>query len=120
MAFSDIKRKGYNQTRTASQGATITLVSGPGYCIAQFECATRIAKVIGERGLTDQGDGMIEFIPVYRIPARELFSALQKLSKLFSVAIVEYDEKGFLLLWKIPRIAGTPAPETPSTNVDDY
>lgn len=122
MALSDLKRQGYRLQRGASQGATITLLSGCGYYTALFECATRCASILGERTLQDVGDGILEVIPSYKIPTEELNLALQKLSKQFSIALVEYvcEKAGgrFVLLWRIDRSPSGAL--TPSTNLDDY
>lgn len=129
----DIKRSGYNKQRAASLGASITLVSGAGEYTALFECAKRCAEVLGASGMCDVGDGILESILKYAIETGELNVSLQKLSKRFSVALVEYvaDKSGarFVPIWRIERstVQATeelpPTPETittASTNLDDY
>lgn len=122
MAFSDIKRKGYHLQRGASNGAAITLVNCTGEFRAEFECATRCASILGDRSLTDLGDGMIDYIPCFRIPTEELCAAITKLSTRFSIALVEYTltARGgqFVCLWRINSNAQQPQPA--STNLDDY
>ncbi len=125
MPLSDHKRKGYASQRSASNGAAITLVAGPGCYIATFECATRCAEVLGNRALQDMGDGLLDYLPTYRIPIEEMFIALGKLSKRFSIALIEYNlEKvggRFVCLWKIPVEPTTPTtPQPTSLNLDDY
>lgn len=121
-SFTEIKRQGYRLQRTASEGANITLVSGCGSYTALFECARRCAEVLGDRALTDLGDGIFEVIPSYRISVEDLFSALQKITLRFSVALVEYtntEKTGgrFVCLWRInPQTVSPKA----STNIDDY
>lgn len=132
MSLTDVKRKGYCLQRSASLGAAVTLVSGCGEFTALFECATRCAEVLGDRGLKDLGDGLIEEIPRYRILTEDLHLALSKLSKRFSIALVEYvlqkDGGRFVPLWRINPTTGpaeieatvtTPTPPI-STNPDDY
>lgn len=109
--------------RTASLGASITLVSGCGDYSALFECASKCAEVLGDRSLEDLGDGILDIIPSYKIPTKDLHSALQKLTKRFSVALVEYVGDGgfFVPIWRINPVAVEPAqPPLPSTNLDDY
>ena len=122
--MSDMKRKGYRLQRSASLGAGVTLVSGCGEYSALFECAAKCAEVLGNRQLEDLGDGILDIVPSYKIPIEELNPALQKLSKRFSIALVEYvsDRMGgrFVALWRINASAAEPAPTPPSTNLDDY
>lgn len=119
-----LKRKGYCLQRSASMGAAITLVSHVGEFSAMFECATRCAKVLGDRALKDMGDGITEVIPQYRIPAEDLCAALEKLSKHFSVALLEFTftKNGgqFVCLWRIAVTENKTTYEAPSTNLDDY
>lgn len=124
----DAKRTSYQAQRTASQGAGITLVSGCGEYTATFGCAEHVADVMGSRELQDLGDGIIEVIPFYKIAVEDLYSALQKLSTRFSVALVEYamTKNGgqFILLWRInpskPMLTIDNPKLPPSTNLDDY
>jgi len=73
--------------------------------------------------MDDVGDGIFEVIPRYKIPTEELNQSLQKLSKRFSIALVEYNcDKtggGFVPLWRINPTTPEVSP-TPSTNLDDY
>jgi len=121
-SLTELKRKGYNIQRTASLGAAITLVSRCNDYAALFECATKCAQVLGDRALEDVGDGILEVIPYYRIPAEDLCTALQKLSTRFSISLVEFvfTRQGgkFITLWRIDR--QTTTPHLPSTNLDDY
>lgn len=123
-SLADLKRVGYRLQRAASLGAQVTLLSGCGYHSALFECATHVAAILGDRNLSDLGDGIEEIIPVYRIPNDELNDALLKLSKHFSIALVEYavDKLGrqFIGLWRINRVSPSPLSEIPSANPDDY
>lgn len=130
MSFSSFKRPTYAQQRSASSGAAITLISYPGEYRAEFECATRCAEILGDRALTDLGDGILDNIPCFRIPTEDLFSALTKLSQRFSIALVEYTltRNGgmFVCLWRInplPALGtnlGSYQPQPASANVDDY
>lgn len=114
-SLTELKRVGYRQQRTASLGATVTLLSCAGRHTALFECATKVASVLCDRNLQDIGDGLLEYIPFYCIPNEQLNEALLKLSKSFSIALVEYSASGqFVCLWKINRVS------TPTTNLDDY
>jgi len=119
-SLSDLKRQGYCQQRAASHGAAVTLLAGFGYYTALFECATRCGEVLGDRELIDLGDGILDIIPAYKIPLEDLFSALQKLSTRFSVALVEYTQTKsggqFVCLWRINRVP----PPANSKNLDDY
>jgi len=124
----DLKRKGYRLQRTASLGASLTLVSGAGEYSALFECATKCAEVLGDRQLKDLGDGFIEFIPSYKIPTEEINGVLQKLSKRFSVALIEYvcDKTGgrFVPIWRIEKSQSlseiTPKPLAAPIDLDEY
>jgi len=120
-SIAETKRQGYRLQRTASLGAHITLVARCGEFSALFECATKCAEVLGDRALRDVGDGILEVIPSYCIPVEELNLALQKLSKRFSIALVEYamTRQGgqFVTLWKIER---TTVQQPPSTDINDY
>lgn len=120
--FLDTKRDSYRAQRTASQGAGITLVSGCNEFTANFDCAKHVASILGDRELQDLGDGIFEVIPTFKIPSEDLYSALQKLSARYSVALVEYamTKNGgqFVLLWRINPT--TPKPDVVSTNLDDY
>lgn len=121
----DTKEDSYRAQRQASQGAGITLVYGCGVFIATMDCAKRVATILGDRELQDAGDGIIESIPVYKIPLEEISSALQKLTTRFSVALVDIDvgknNTRFVLVWKIPAASTNGSkPEPASTNIDDY
>lgn len=110
--FADTKKSSYIAQRGASQGAGITLVSGPGQWNASFDCAKRISKVLGNRDLKDAGDGILESIPLYKITSEDLQQSCQKLSAQFSIALVELvcDRAGatrFALLWKIAQLTPT-------------
>jgi len=121
LPISAIKSIGYRQQRAASKGASITLVAGCGIFTALFDCATKIAAVLGDRCLTELSDGCIDFAPQFTIPVEEMFSALQKLAKKYSIALVEYTPEGrFVMTWKIEQQNQTQAPQQPSTNLDDY
>lgn len=125
MSFTSFKRIAYNQQRSASQGAAITLVSTAGEYRAIFECAKHCAEALGDRELKDLGDGILEVIPAYHIPVEDLFSALTKLTQRFSVALVEYahtrNGAQFVCLWRInSAIAQAPIPQPASKNLDDY
>lgn len=118
--LSQVKLPGYKQQRGASKGASITLVAGCGVFTALFECATKVAGILGDRGLTELSDGLIDYVPQFSIPVEDLHSVLQKLSKKYSIALVEYTaEARYVLLWKIEQ-AQTQTPQPPSTNLDDY
>lgn len=133
ISLSHLKRQGYNQQRAASLGAAITLVSGYGQYTALFECATHLAGILGNWGLTDLGDGILDSIPCYKIPVEDMVESLGKIRQRFSIALVEYTcQHGghrFIAVWRIdaqrqiatntdgvPVLAITPQ----STNADDY
>lgn len=122
-SFSQIKRQGWQLQRNASQGAALTLKAGAGEYTATFECATKCANVLGDGNLFDIGDGILEVIPSYKIPSEDIYSALQKLSMRFSVALVEYamTSKGgqYVCIWRI-NPTNAQLPSTPSRNLDDY
>ncbi len=105
MSFTDFKRSAHIKQRAASNGAAITLVADSESFHASFECATRIAQVLGTRDLKDLGDGLLDEIPSYKIPLEDLESALQRLSQRFTIALVDYIsskyEGKYVLLWKI-------------------
>lgn len=121
MSLQSLKRESYNHQRKASVGAAITLVNLVGELRAEFECATRCAEVLGDRELTDLGDGVRDVIPCFRIATEDLFSNLTKLTQRFSIALVEYtmtrNGGQFVCLWRIECVKATP---TPSLNLDDY
>lgn len=137
-SITELKRKGYRLQRSASLGAGVTLVSGAGEFIALFECARHCAEVLGDRTLDDIGDGILEVIPRFKIPTEDLNLALGKLTKRFSVALIDYvcDKNGgrFVPLCRInppphshdltkaeAEIApNAPLPCQPSFNLDDY
>lgn len=125
--FSDTKKESYRAQRQTSQGAGITLVNGIGCYHATFECATRIAAILGNRGLSDAGDGLYESIPRYIIPLEELNEALLKLSQKYSVALIDLASDTptrFVLVWRIvpfARLTDIPEPPQPLTyNLDDF
>lgn len=121
--FHDGKRDAYRAQKAASQGATITLTASCGAFVAHFECAKRVAEVLGTRDLLELADGILESVPAYRINTEDLNAALQKIALRFSVSLVDYilDKNGgrFVLLWKIAPTGQLPQP-TPSDNLDDY
>ena len=100
--LAEVKRATYSRQRQASAGAAITLVCGCGEYVALFECATRISKVLGDRELEDLGDGLLEVIPRYRIPFAEMSELLERLTQVYSVALVDMAEDcRFVLIWRI-------------------
>ena len=102
MSLGESKRGGYSRQRQVSAGAAITLVCGCGEYVALFECATRISKVLGDRELEDLGDGLCEVIPRYRIPFAEMSKLLERLTQVYSVALVDMAEDcRFVLIWRI-------------------
>ncbi len=107
-----VNRDRYDATRRASQGASVTFVYGCGVFVAMFDCAVKMASVIGNRELQDRGDGFIEFIPVIEVPFEKMQSVLLQLSKKFSIAIVDIicdaASTRFCLLWKVDAKAETP------------
>lgn len=119
--FYDTKRAGYRAQRSASQGASITLVSGCGEWKTSFDCATRAAAVLGNRELQDLGDGIFESIPVMGIPTELLCVSLQKLTARYSVALVDLvcteNNSSFVLLWKIEQRVSPTSPT--SENISD-
>lgn len=107
-------RRHYAAQRGVSQGAGVTLTAVSGGYEARFDCATRAAKVLGDRNLRDYAG-----VPLLLIPTDELHAAITKLSHTFSVALVDTttDDTGtrFVLVWRI-------APRVPDTvpNLDEY
>lgn len=101
--FLAAKQATYRAQRTASQGASITLVYGCGQFTASFDCVARITPILGTRGLGP------EQIPNYAIPFEDAQSAITKLAEKHSVALVDSvcdaDSGRFVLIWKIPQAA---------------
>jgi hypothetical protein len=123
--FKETKKETYAKQRLVSQGAGITLVSGCGEYTATFECATRIASVLGGRDLQELGDGVLERIPFYRIPIESFQTAAQKLSKRFSIALVDLScaskTTQFILVWKIASSAIEPVTDKKAVlSLDDF
>lgn len=115
--FADTKKESYRAQRQASQGAGITLVNGIGCYHASFDCATRIAAVLGNRGLSDAGDGIYESIPQYSIPMEALHDAIASLSQKYSIALIDLASDTptrFVLVWRI--MPTTPQPITYDLN----
>jgi len=117
--FYETKLAGYHKQRSVSKGASITLVSGCGEWKTSFDCATRAAEVLGNRGLEEQGDGIYESIPVLSIPIETLYESLLKLTARYSVALVDIvcgaEASTFVLLWKIEqRVAAEEPFEDPN------
>jgi hypothetical protein len=111
-SFEAVKRAGHGRQRQASGGAAITLLCGCGEYVALFECATRISKALGTRGLDDLGDGLCESIPQYKIRFEEMAEGLRKLTEAgFSVALVDQVPEGFVLIWRINPISKAPVEE---------
>lgn len=109
--FHDVKKESYRAQRQASQGAGITLVNGIGCYHASFDCATRIASVLGNRGLSDAGDGLYESIPQYSIPMEDMSEALTKLSQKLSIALIDLASDTptrFVLVWRIMPATSQP------------
>jgi hypothetical protein len=106
--FLAVKRQTYVAQRHASLGAAVTLVSGCGEYTASFECAQKVAAVLGDRALENA-----DSVPLYHIAVEDLNSALLKLQKAYSVALVDLScaENGtkFVPLWRIESSAVTVA-----------
>jgi hypothetical protein len=121
--FLESKKGSYQKHRAAAQGAGVILVNLGNVYRATFDCAKRIAGVLGKHGLYDMGDDIYESVPVYDIPSKEMQATCVKLSADYSIALVEYvgDEAGgrFVCIWKIAA-PGTEKPEQVSENIDDY
>lgn len=115
--FTDTKRESYRAQRQASHGAGLTLVNGIGCYHATFECATKLAAILGNRGLSDVGDGLYESIPRYIIPMEGMHEALEKLTAKYSVALIDLASDTptrFCLVWKIMPT------QPPTYNLDDF
>lgn len=118
--FLDTKKSSYRAIRAASQGASVSLFHGCGEYVAMDQCALSVARVLGGRGMWNDG------FPEYKIPVEEMSSALLKLSAKHSIALVEAvcggDGIRFVLLWKIPvtEQKSSVDPQPPSLNLDDY
>lgn len=104
--FYEAKRESYAKTRAVSAGAGVTMVAKSGEYVAHSQCAKRVAEILGSRGLKEQGDGILESFLVYPIPTEDMPGALEKLSRVYSVALVDYTGGGFALVFKIERKAG--------------
>ncbi len=117
--FYETKLAGYRKQRSASRGASLTLVSGCGEWKASFDCATRAAGILGSRNLENQGDGILESIPVLSIPIETSYEAIHKLTARYSVALVDIvcrdAASTFVLLWKIEqRVTAEETSEDPN------
>lgn len=97
--FLESKRAMYRAQRVASHGASITLVASAGAYVAHFDCAQKVASVLGEREMVDLGDGVLR----YAIPMDEMNRALVKLSLRFSIALVDTIEDRFVLVCTVPQ-----------------
>lgn len=122
--FSDIQRRKYTIIRGASQGADISLVTAYDGFHAGFECAARVAEVLGFSGLKNWGS---ESDPVmqYTIPLTQMPKACEKLSQRFSIALLDQlpNEKGNIawgLIWKIKRGEGGTMADAPAPAKKDY
>lgn len=104
--FSATKEAAYRAQRAASQGSSITLLASSGGYVATYACATKIAAIIGNRTLTDLGDGIFEVIPELFIPHEEMLQVCRKLSARYSIALVEAvcgeSSSKFVCVWLIP------------------
>lgn len=115
--FADIQYAKYEAIRRASQGAGITLFPVDGGVCALFDCAHKIAKVLGEQHLKDWGDGIYDSLPQYIIPIDESYTSCIKLAEHHSIAIVDVlpsDDKNrasWVLMWKIPRACVSAEPK---------
>tara|TARA_R110000868_G_scaffold150997_1_gene374602 strand:+ start:2372 stop:2746 length:375 start_codon:yes stop_codon:yes gene_type:complete len=121
--FLEVKKETYGKTRRVSAGAGITLVCKSGEYIAMFECAKRVAEVLGSRGLAETLDGILESAPAYAIPMEDMPGALEKLSRQFSVALVDIGGNGFSLVHRIERKsapAGQPEQAKEAVNLDEF
>lgn len=99
--FLESKRATYRAQRVASHGASITLVASAGCYVAHFDCARKVASVLGEREMVDLGDGVLR----YAIPMDEMNRALVKLSQRHSIALVDTIEDRFVLVWTVQQVA---------------
>lgn len=101
--FLETKRESYRAQRVASHGASLTLVAGAGAYVAQFDCAHKVASVLGTREMTDLGDGVVQL----SIPMDEVNRALVALAQKYSVALVDTitDSNGsrFVLVWTVAQ-----------------
>jgi len=126
--FAALQEKKYADTRSVSRGADITLHVVDGGTRALFQCASRIAKILGSEKLKDYGDGIYESIPCYDIPISEHHAACTKLSEHYSIAIVDVmpatDKNRSLwgLLWKINKsqVVVLQAAPTKVMSVEDF
>jgi len=123
--FLESKKETYRAHRLASQGADITLVVGISHYLAQFDCAAKIAAVLGKDGLESLVEGLDYTIPCYRIPMDKMISACQKLSAHHSIALVDYFTDlmlggRFVAVWCIEKTGAALAQVEASTNLDEY
>lgn len=123
--FNELQRRKHRIIRGASQGADISLASAYDGYHAAFECAVKVAEVLGPEGSRDYGS-KAEPLPAYVIPVAQMQKACEKLSQLYSVAILDSiaSEKGDIvwgLVWKIRKAeGGKPAPVQKEISLDDF
>ena len=119
--FAEIQKKKHRIVRSSSHGADISLVAAYDGFHAGFECATKVAEVLGPAGLKEWSD-----VQSYVIPLADMPKACEKLSQKYSIALLDQlpNEKGNIawgLIWKIRRGDGGPiASIEPSRLLEDY
>lgn len=103
---------GYRAQRSVSKGASITLLASSGCYTAMFDCARKAAEVLGDRDMQELGDGIMESIPLLRIPLETAHDAILKLTAKFSVALVDVvcddTSSRFVLVWKADQREAMP------------
>ncbi len=108
--LSEANATAYRLLKAASQGASLSLVSGFNRFIAYGEDAAKIAKVLGSR---DYENGVLS------IPTEDMSSALTKLTATYSVALLDIvsdsNSTRHVLVWKIPAKAVVHAEEASDT-----
>ncbi len=117
--YADLQQKKYRSIRSASHGADLSLVSSYNGFHAAYGCAEKVAKVLGAAGLKD-----FSGVPHYVIPLKEMPKACEKLSEVYSVALIDHstngkNENSWGLVWKIGRKGGSVAKVTVDS-VEDY
>ncbi len=104
--YTDLQQKKYRSIRSASHGADLSLVSSYNGFHAAYGCAEKVAKVLGAAGLKD-----FSGVPLYVIALKEMPKACEKLSEVYSVALIDQSSNdkndiSWGLVWKIGRKSG--------------
>jgi len=104
--YAELQQKKYRSVRSASHGADLSLVSAYNGFHAAYGCAEKVAKVLGAAALEE-----FSGVPLYVIPLKEMPKACEKLSEVYSVALIDQslspkNDISWGLVWKIGRKGG--------------